>query len=234
MGERLSENEAFNFYNYYNKKRDVDENKLKKDRLKMYELDSKLIQLFVKSGKILDYGCGAGEFLDILPSTFNKYGFDVDLNAVAEATTKYEAINFLTDINSLETKFDAIIFRGTLQYQRDLTVCKRFIDEHLNPNGLLILLATPNVESPVAEILRDDWGLFNQYEHLYYFSISVLRDMFKNMELKYYDFPYVGTPYENIQSDLESFKSLLQLGSTKTFPFWGSMMNLIFVKKYQN
>ena len=97
----------------------------------------------------------------------------------------------------------------------------------IKPDGWLFLLQTPNVESPAAVLQREKWGLHNKWEHLYTFSLKTLAALFSDFEIFYYDFPYVGTPYENQPEDLQRFIAVCRdPDASARFPFWGSMMNV--------
>ena len=58
-------------------------------RDKQYVLDSKFITDQLSTGKILDIGCNGGFFLNKLPNTFEKYGIDVDKEAIEFGKKKF-------------------------------------------------------------------------------------------------------------------------------------------------
>jgi len=235
MGEILDENSSNLYYSDYNKNRDSNDSELKAKRVAMYELDLNFLNFVTRLHDsrlgILDVGGGDGEFLNLIPGNHYKTCFDLDQQAMLSGQKKFPLIEYLTDLEKAGREFDLILFRGTIQYQRDLMSTKNFVERFLKPGGRLVLLATPNIESPVATLAKDGWGLFVPYEHLYYFSIKNLEVLFNGLDLIHYDFPYIGTPYENLDNDLERFKLLVKGRLTQpTPPFWGSMMNLVFKK----
>jgi SAM-dependent methyltransferase len=235
MGEILDENSSNLYYSNYNQNRDSNDSELKAKRMVMYQLDLKFLNFVIRLNdsnlEILDVGGGDGEFLNLIPGSHYKTYYDLDQQAKFRAQKKFPSIEYLTDLEKSGREFDLIIFRGTIQYQRNLMSTKNFVERFLKPGGRLVLLATPNIESPVASLAKDRWGLFVPYEHLYYFSIKNLEMLFDGLDLVHYDFPYIGTPYENLDTDLEKFKLLIngRLASPPP-PFWGSMMNLVFKK----
>ena len=44
------------------------------------------------------------------------------------------------------------------------------------------------------------------------------------------DFPYLDTPYADEKNDMIKFKELISKNKQQKFPFWGSMMQIIFQK----
>jgi hypothetical protein len=67
-------------------------------------------------------------------------------------------------------------------------------------------------------------------EHRYWFTRRHLLRLFGDrFSLVAYDFPYLGTPYEDYSSDLEKILAMIDnppVGA-EAVPFFGSMMNVI-------
>ena len=59
------------------------------DREIQYEIDAAFVQGFLTQGKILDVGCNGGFFLSKLSNDFEKYGIEVDSEAVEYANKNY-------------------------------------------------------------------------------------------------------------------------------------------------
>ena len=138
-------------------------------------------------------------------------------------------INNLDEINNNE-EFDLIIFRGTFQYMRDLNYITKFIDKFLKKNGYLIILSLPNKNSILAEIQRENWGLYNPIEMFNIFSLTSIKKLFSNYKIIDTEFPYLETPYADEKNDMLKFKELISNNKQEKFPFWGSMMQIIFQK----
>lgn len=233
LGQRISEKSCQFYYSNYNLARDLKKITLALQRHRMYEMDRDYVELFLKQGKILDVGAGTGAFLSGFPSTYKKFGFDIDSSAVQFGLKKYPNINLSDDWHKVlrNGPFDGIVFRGTLEYQRDLREISTQCQAHLRKGGYLFLLSTTNVDSPVAELTREKWGLYHPVEHLAYFNLPSLERLFSELELKDFRFPYVRTPYENKAQDLRNFlKCCKGKNRSGRFPFWGSILNAVFVK----
>ena len=56
-----------------------------------------------------------------------------------------------------------------------------------------------------AKLYKQNWNLFHPIEHLWHFSkgnISLLAENF-NLKLIWSEYPYLGTPYENVYEDIK-------------------------------
>ena len=233
MNHRLAEVEISRYYSSYTDKRNTVSPDLLEKRGRMYEIDRSFVEIFVNNGSVLDIGCGSGDFISTFPLSITKYGFDIDKPALNVGGVLHPSVKFynaLSEVSEGQT-FDCIIFRGTLQYQRDLKQIVKFCQLYLKERGYLILLATPNADSPAACMQRESWVLFNRIEHLYHFTVDTVSTLFQGFERIHFDYPYIGTPYENQSTDLDNFIALCRGTENQTrFPFWGSMMNVVFRK----
>jgi sialic acid synthase SpsE/SAM-dependent methyltransferase len=239
------------FYNGYNNDRTKKSQLLDLQREIMYIKDKKYIYKLYGSrpkgsdepsgceiDSILDIGCGNGDFLNMFTDSHIKYGFDLDT-----ATKSHDSINLIHNLNNLpnDIKFDVIIFRGTIQYIRNLKHIKHIIDKHISKSGIIAILATPNGNSPAATLLKNEWSLYNPIEHITLFNLQSIQHLFNNYEIFDQDFPYLNSPYSNEQKDLDNFANAVSRprgsrprgsspkGSSNkqiSFPFWGSIMNL--------
>ena len=165
--DKIVKNDIFykQFQNYHNDRNtNIIELSTHSNRKKQYLLDYSFIQnnIRIKNKKILDFGCGTGEFLDLFDSD-NKYGIEIDLtyNDILKGKN-------IKKINSINERFDVIIFRGTFQYIRNLNEIIISIKKYLNDGGYLIFLQIPNKESPLFHLLKDNWSLCNKKEFLHY------------------------------------------------------------------
>ena len=198
------------------------------NRKKQYKLDYNFLNenIDLKNKKILDFGCGTGEFLDLFESA-EKYGIEIDLTF--NEILKKKGI---CKVNFIKEYYDIIIFRGTFQYIRNLNEIIDAVKEYLNEDGYLIFLQIPNRNSPVFNLLKDNWSLCNKQEFLHYWSIDILKKIFINFTEIAYQYPYKETPYyssDDINKLIKSYNVQIKL----PFAFYDNMFNLILKKNTQ-
>ncbi len=227
-------------YDGYNKSRNIKDKELEKKRKKMYLLDYDYTSKFINEEQkvILDIGSGEGDFLSYFDSSFEKHAIEIDATAIRKGRAKYKEVNFYNTldefISTFTKKVDIVIFRGTIQYMTNLKNLVLDCEKITNNNSKLVFLATPNADSLLAHIQKENWGLFNRIEHKYCFGASQLNLLFgEKFKQIHFELPYLGTPYENYLEDLKKVIMLFEdKESVKSpFPFFGSMMNLVLQRK---
>jgi ubiquinone/menaquinone biosynthesis C-methylase UbiE len=234
MNKILTDEDLIDFYNCYNETRDNENIENKTKRNLMYELDYNSISSIVESGNFLDIGCGQGDFLNYF-NNVKKIGYDIDQSATAIGSNVYDDIDFISSLDCVDDDtINCVLFRGTLQYMRDINKTIQYTYDKLKNNGYLCVLSLPNTDSPLAIVQKENWVMCNKIEHIQLFNYNslefLLRDKFKIIRV---DYPYLQTPYENNKTDLQSFINIIKNiegAETKHFPFWGSIMNVIIQK----
>ena len=221
-------------YEAYNAARDIESRPLGDKRLRMYAIDGAFVRRHLGPGdaRMLDIGSGTGEFAAQFAGEFELHGIEVDSAARAACARAYPAFRLYAEATAIpgSIAFDAIIFRGTLQYMPDLHAMAAWCAERLRPGGHLFILATPNAESLLAQMQREQWVLANKAEHRYWFTRGHLLRLFGDgFRLIAYDLPYLGTPYEDYGNDLRKMLAMIesQQARTEAVPFFGSVMNVV-------
>lgn len=200
--------------------------KKEKQREEMYLQELGRVKQYIKNfdlgGKVLDIGCGRGEFLSIWGLSWQKFGIEISDHARGIAGSR----GIICDFEPQDDFFDAIVFRGTIQHIPDPVVKISECYYWLKPGGSIIFLATPNTHSIVYRFFKD---LPFIEEHLNFLlpSDKMLRQILKNFGFGeiIFKYPYLGTPYANPIRDTISFiLRLLGFKRKTNFPFWGSSM----------
>jgi len=143
------------------------------------EAKEKLDRLRVRSGRLLDVGCGSGDFL----KEAGARGFDaegVELSARRVATARARGLHVhhgdLLELDLPAASYDAIICIDILSHVREPLPFLLRVYDLVAPGGVL-MLETGNkaeLESPRdGQFLRDFWGAPG---HLTFFGESQLRD----------------------------------------------------------
>jgi 2-polyprenyl-3-methyl-5-hydroxy-6-metoxy-1,4-benzoquinol methylase len=229
-------------YNTWNSTRVKDINTMQLRNIQ-YEIDAKHFMRLIHKGNILDVGCSDGLFImkidQFAPEKFSFTGVDVDKHAIESANVnkKYN-MNFvhtpLVDYNAKET-YDAIIFRGTLQFLND-SIQGTFdkIKKILKPQGKVIIYSCPNFHSFLYYLLKDKWSFFFHGTNLM-FNERAIESLAKQygFAIEELSYPYMGTPYEDREKDFEDVIEIVKNGEMRNPAFWGNIMQIVMTNKEQ-
>jgi ubiquinone/menaquinone biosynthesis C-methylase UbiE len=161
-------------------------NRQKEQRLRMWRKRLNSIKR-VKPGKtLLDVGCGAGTFLDLV----RQDGWSINGTEVSAYASDYASRRLNTDIyhgelvpaGFEEDTFDVVTMWHVLEHVEDPMAYLLEIKRVLKPQGLLVL-AVPNVDNRVFQaayriIKGRKLKLFTMGEkeiHLYHFSVKTIQ-----------------------------------------------------------
>ena len=204
-------------------------------RLAMYRSERSRIERLCQGGKILDVGCGLGLFLSQFPEDrWERFGVDVSELAINEARTRGIQVNpFDRAYDYPSNYFDVIVFRGSLQLIPTpfyvLETCIRL----LAPGGHLVLLATPNSNSPYYRRYKT-LPFLTPHANFLIPSDIMMKNALQNFGLTIVDvvYPYIDTPYAQPIRD-HIYYGLSFLGLKRKFAFWRSSME-IYAQKPAN
>jgi 2-polyprenyl-3-methyl-5-hydroxy-6-metoxy-1,4-benzoquinol methylase len=200
-------------------------------RINQYKQDKKIILKYFgdnKSKKILDYGCGNGNFLKIFKS--KKFGYEYNKDAVVS-----KQVIRLSEKESFKNKYNLIIMRGVIEHIADFDIVVKKLSKCLSKNGLFYITATPNTQNLTFFLSNKDFNQ-NHLGHIYHFnhvnlSLLFLQNNFLNIETI---FQYSKTPYSNFVNDYKNLKFQIKnyKKNVKTFspPAVGNMMTVVFKK----
>jgi len=125
-------------------------------------------------GKVLDIGCGNGSLLDLLPSSFEKYGVEIAESAAAEAGTKDIKVSCLPwELVEFDGYFDLIIALDFLEHVPNPLFSFKKMAAFLRPGGFIVI-ETGNADSFVARSLQNNWSYVALFGHLCAFSSKAL------------------------------------------------------------
>lgn len=205
-----------------------------------YIQDRDLLLGFANKGRLLDFGCGNGQFLETFPDSFEKYGYEFNRTTTGYLKEHggFRLIDTQKELGGIRNDFfDVIILRGVIEHLIDPSATLELLSNKLKPGGTLFICATPNADSPCALVYGTRWNQFTPPYHLHFFSPRTLSLLGARNSLAMIEchFPYLGTPYEDEQGDserfvrdAENFLDGLPLDASPPFP--GTMMSLVFRK----
>ena len=152
--------------------------------VRTYQLNKKkklIGKYFNKSnGKILDIGCGAGDFLQYMKENqWNINGVDTSIKAtkIAKKKLNIKVMDPKDWINNKE-KYDVITCWHSLEHVHEPWVYLDKIKKSLTLDGFLIV-ALPNYQSTDAKIYKEFWAAYDTPRHLYHFTIKSMNKTIK-------------------------------------------------------
>lgn len=145
-----------------------------------------LISGYYKTGKILDIGCGTGEFLNVCKrAKWGTIGIEPDDDARKMAIENHGLdVREEIEIKRLESdSFDVISMWHVLEHVPRLNERIEELKRLIKSNGIIII-AVPNCASLDAEIYAEYWAAYDLPRHLYHFSPKDIESVFKNHGLQ--------------------------------------------------
>lgn len=147
--------------------------------VKRYMLGRKvrLLEKYIKNkGSLLDIGAGTGDFLRIAQEKgWQVVGVEPNQKAIDNARKKN--ISLYKNLEEVQGTFDCITLWHVLEHIPDLQTQIDFINQHLQPNGVLIV-AVPNYKSKDASIYQEFWAGYDVPRHLWHFSKTCVSRLF--------------------------------------------------------
>jgi 2-polyprenyl-3-methyl-5-hydroxy-6-metoxy-1,4-benzoquinol methylase len=131
-----------------------------------------------EGGQLLEVGCGTGEFLAAASRAgYTVSGVEISPSACEQARRKIssEAEVATGDITVARGTYDVVALNDVIEHVRDPRMTLQTVHRLLNPRGT-VFIATPNLESWSAKLMRNRWMEY-KLEHLHYFrprTISLL------------------------------------------------------------
>lgn len=148
--------------------------------VKKYTLNKKvqLINHYTnQEKKLLDIGCGTGEFL-IHAKNKNWKTVGVELNDQARQKASNKKIDTFKSLDNLNNqKFDVITLWHVLEHLPNLEDQILKIKSLLEKNGTLII-AVPNYKSYDAKYYKQYWAAYDTPRHLWHFSQKAIKTIF--------------------------------------------------------
>ncbi len=143
-----------------------------------------ILSLNGNRGRILDVGCGTGDFLSACYRDGWKV-FGVEPNERARRSTQNKTEKEGAVVSSLEelmtvidSPMDVITLWHVLEHVPDLSDYITTIDSLLADSGTLVV-AVPNFESYDAKHYQEHWAAYDVPRHLWHFNQNAMHELFK-------------------------------------------------------
>ncbi|MGY0391245.1 class I SAM-dependent methyltransferase [Bizionia sp. KMM 8389] len=208
----------------------------------------KLINSYVSdsSKKLLDVGCGTGDFLH----TAKQANWDItgiepnpDARKIANNKTN-QAVKNPEALYEMEAeRFDVITLWHVLEHLPDFNEQLNIYKKLLKSSGVLII-AVPNYNSYDAAYYKAFWAAYDVPRHLWHFSQKGISQVLDNLDLQIvetkpmiFDSYYVSLLSEKYRTGKMKFWNAFQVGfkSNRLAKRTGEYSSLIYViKKHEN
>ena len=125
----------------------------------------------LRSGSLLDVGCGTGEFAHTMAEAgWAVRGLEPDAGARAFAKTQYGLeVDDTSELFELGNPYDVVTLWHVLEHVHELHPYLERLVRLIGRTGTL-LVAVPNYTSPDAERYGANWAAYDVPRHLYHFS----------------------------------------------------------------
>ena len=173
----------------------------------------KFLKPFENGQKLLDVGCGVGNFLrNAIEKGYDCYGVDFSDDA-AKMARKTGADVFCGEIGEVKGEYDIITMMEVIEHHPNP---KKFIADaylRLKKGGMLVIL-TANVDAIVPKVKKEKWEYCIPEGHIYYFSPKTLKRYLGDFSKKeVYLFP------KEVSRSLSNLKFFKKEGDGKSLLF---------------
>ncbi len=128
-----------------------------------------LIEKYVPTGHLLDFGCGTGHFLQhCQKNQWLIHGVEIDDQTRARAQSRL-GITLDADLSLRKDKYDAITAWHVIEHVYDLKGTLKTLRKRLKKDGYLFV-ALPNPSSQDALHYKSHWAGYDVPRHLYHFT----------------------------------------------------------------
>lgn len=133
---------------------------------------------------VLDYGCGAGEFVKFISEDFKTFGFEPNENARKFAQQKSPKTTFLSSPTLSEIEdgsLDLITLWHVFEHIENQSEMLSVFHRKLKPNGKLII-AVPNHTSYDGQKYKAFWAAYDVPRHIFHFSREGMLRLMNNKD----------------------------------------------------
>lgn len=177
-----------------------------------------------KGGRVLDIGCGRGNFLSLFGAKWQKYGIEISDFGRQECKKR----NIIVDFELKDNFFDLIIFRGTIQHIPDPIYRIGECYYWLKKGGGVVFLVTPNINSLYYKLFNT-LPLLVPPQNFFLPSDITLKQILSNFGFNVLgvEYPYFGTPYASpLKDGLNFLLKLLGFRKNIQVPFYKNIMEV--------
>lgn len=131
---------------------------------------------------VLDVGCGWGDFGKVATGEGLPY-FGIDDSPIAIKKCKLKNLDAekktINELISEKKRFDVIVSFQTIEHVKNPLLMIKSIHALLKKGGI-ILLTTPNNDSPLRKIFGGEWSVYNTDSHYVFYDAKTLKLLLEN------------------------------------------------------
>lgn len=160
---------------------------------------------WIKPGKVLDVGCGAGAFLDgMTDNGWAGFGIEPSSSAAAAASAKGHTVvcqSVLEPIGETlsQHQFDVILMSHALEHVHSPTHALARLRPLLRPESGHLIIEVPNVESLLTYWFGELGLAFDTPRHLYMFSPDTLRRLLEKSGFEVRSMRHIARPVQFVR-----------------------------------
>jgi len=192
---------------------------LSPERRKIFiEQRLKPFEKHIRSGKVLDCGCGVGIFVKVLQDAgFSCDGIDISDKAIEAGRSQLglETLKCMRieDISVQDVKYDAIVATTVIEHLQDPESLIRTAGSLLGKNGV-IALEFPTSDSLSFKVMKEYWHWVMSPYHLFYFNRKSMEILLKKCGFEVISFEPISHAWMWAESIANS------LGMLKKYSKW--------------
>jgi SAM-dependent methyltransferase len=164
------------------------------------------------NSKVLDYGCGNGQFLQYLSKLgkYKLYGHEIEGKSAQRATDVKEInlkIGILQENDYPNGFFDAITMYHVIKHLENPKPVLNILKDNLKINGLFVL-SFPNIAGLQSKLFKGRWYHLDPPRHLSFFAVDDFIKIMENNGFRLMNkswFSFEQNPYGWVQSILNCF-----------------------------
>lgn len=159
-----------------------------------------------KGGRLLEFGCAYGFFLDEAAPHFGSV-HGVEYSDAAARSCRQRGLDVKTgpvEEELLEGVYDTVVGLDVIEHVRDPYDVVRVLAKHMPPSGILVM-TTGDWASFSARVLGSRWRLMTPPQHLWFFTPAAMNALLKRngLELVSLTHPWKRVPLSLVAYQLE-------------------------------
>lgn len=167
----------------------------------------------VSCGKLFEFGCAYGFFLDEARKNFEVAGAELAEDAVLECRRRELDVVRHVDDAFLQQRgpFDAVVMLDVIEHLTEPKAVLETIHKHMAP-GAMLTLSTGDFGALSARLMRSHWRLMTPPQHLWFFTVDSMTRLLRAQGFK---IVRVSHPAKRVPLSLILYQLARYLGAQK-------------------